>query len=126
MIKVNELRVGNWIDFAGTIAPVTEIDGENIWVRGKIKLPDSTKYPSFPIKRLKGIPLTPDILEKAGFTEGRITSAVYYHKGRNFSLEGHATIKDHGFRYNSLQVKHLHQLQNLYFALTGEELAINM
>ena len=74
---------------------------------------------------LEPIPLTPRILEKCGFKEGS------YHKNW-FSiptLTPHIVKYDDGFILEmvddiriSESFQYLHQLQNLYFALTGTEL----
>lgn len=62
----------------------------------------------------EGIPLTPEILEKCGFVQtsaatfGNGIIGIYFGEGEYF--------------YNHGKGKYLHQLQNLYFALTGEEL----
>lgn len=123
MIKANELRVGNWV--------IDPVDGRmkttNIYQIGKHQIDDTnTNY--------LPIPLTPEILEKAGF--------VKYQYGGNNQFEGYKVrwSKDSiygfltsdnifallGFERRHQNIKYLHQLQNLYFALTGEELEINL
>lgn len=83
---------------------------------------------------LNPIPLTPEILKKAefniidfdGYDKG------LYHKDINNGLYGDAetgyTLVDSEGGDISFEkaIKYLHQLQNLYFALTGEELKINL
>lgn len=82
------------------------------------------------------IPLTEEILLKAGFEKHRKGYSLnvggesfdYYikdkfviwdHKHRGYSLE---SIRSQGFIF----YKYLHQLQNLFFALTGEEIKIEL
>lgn len=79
------------------------------------------------ISDFEPIPLTPEILQKAGFEKD----------GNGFCLSDKmslslAVTKNGGYlacwRDRSLNfvINHLHQLQNLYFALTGEELSIEL
>jgi hypothetical protein len=77
--------------------------------------------------RLMPIPLTPEILEKAGFkfdgdfNSYSISSVIL---SKNYCL---CSIGDEYLcELNRIgkPIKHIHQLQNLYFALTGEELQI--
>jgi hypothetical protein len=92
-------------------------------------------------ENLKPIPLSPEILEKCGFEKRSYKYGDYAwvkknHKGRLFRLRVlngslHSTGNDR-FMYwadkgGSIPiVKDLHQLQNLFFALTGEELEVNL
>lgn len=72
------------------------------------------------------IPLTEEILLKCGFRE----------KERYFIKDYIQLLKPigvHSYRHilfsngkRSVEIQHLHQLQNLYFALTNEELTINL
>jgi len=113
MIKSNELRIGNLVEQkvnsdSGTYCIITAI--------GLLTESDIDAEP---------IPLTPEILEKAGF---------------DIDIDGYFVIKkclywlDEGVIQISLghaplfncPCKFVHQLQNLYFALTGEELPIEL
>lgn len=80
------------------------------------------------------IPLTPEILEKAGFIKSPAANSTY-----KSVPELKAEIHFEDFRgglvcvlYCSTgsfipnNIKYLHQLQNLYHALSGEELTINL
>jgi hypothetical protein len=73
-----------------------------------------------PFEELEPIPITPDILERAGFRED---GKAWVNKAGTFSFE------DNRVKYNDQQrhhrVEYLHQLQNAYFALTNEELEID-
>lgn len=120
MIKANELRLGNLVidKVTNTIGPVVMIDPR-----------DNDIY--------EGIPLTPEILEKAGFEKHVSHSfvggfSVHYQKD-NFALEFN-NEKQLEFKVcqrgaNALVIanlEYLHQLQNLYFTLTGTELTIEL
>lgn len=74
----------------------------------------------YKLQDLEPIPLTEDWLVRMGF-EIKTASVTHNHtfiKGDfiiNNPLRGNMT-------YEHIKLKHVHQLQNLYFALTGEEL----
>jgi hypothetical protein len=77
---------------------------------------------------IKPIPLTPEVLEKCGFEKdissqfgGYLINICEWEKIRIV----HSKIIGWHYPLNGYQkpiVNYLHQLQNLYFALTGEEL----
>jgi hypothetical protein len=70
------------------------------------------------------IPLTPEILEKCGFQ--RATIGGYYKDFEDITVR---LFQEEGFyslEYIGTKIQYLHQLQNLYFALTSEELKVNI
>lgn len=107
MVKVNELKLGNWVHFLGAL---TEIDEEFLYL-----LYD--KKSDLESSDLDPIELTEEILFKCGFV---INNGIFEKEGirlhpiRNLYFRGNFPIKS--------DIKHLHQLQNLYFALTNKEL----
>jgi hypothetical protein len=70
------------------------------------------------IEELEPIKLTQNILDKCSFN-----SAAENFKKENLKVTGEKIM----YNYHSikLEIKYVHQLQNLYFDLTGEELDIN-
>jgi hypothetical protein len=112
-MKPTELRIGNWVngEFAnGELKPfqIFRIDGND------------------KMEGLQPIPLTTEILN----------SCIYY-DGSEWCLLNHTawSIQEYGGRFGlayggdlskETWVDHLHQLQNLYYALTGKELEINL
>lgn len=130
MVKSNELREGNLIaDDLGRIVKVESI----FYDRFNLEFVDGQLYSS-PLSEHSPIPLTPEILEKAGFEESHffegVHSGVYNKNGLKIGLDGDDLVKA---QYTAIfggdifvKVQYLHQLQNLYFALTGEELTINL
>ena len=133
MIKANELRIGNWVDDPNDGRRKTV----NIYQLGKSMF-DDTKSCYIPI------PLTPEILEKVGFSEcadsneyrvalplGNGTDLVIEtlgcKKGPYDPLISESTADEIPKNYSYCKsISYLHQLQNLYFALTGEELKIDL
>ncbi len=117
-MKANELRIGNLI----TIDSLTD-GSSNIVVCDTfhlIEMNNTIKYQYNPI------PLTEEWLIKFGF-DYKIKSD--YCKWYLWSKETQKGIElyeeDYGYIFNEdVNIKHVHQLQNLYFALTGEELTI--
>lgn len=112
-----ELRIGNWVKYAGTITPVQIEAGSFINVENKVEAFDP-------------IELTPSILEQCGFAKPQNEDELYFIKGDCADVffyndeNGFECHVGNELTYN--HIKHLHQLQNLYFSLTGEELKINL
>jgi len=109
-MKANELRIGNWV-----------FDNKQIQITSEqIKLADEGLYKLLPI------PLTKEWLLKFGFVPDGYGE---YKKGENIVLDNEYTEEgvfyileaDHCL---SIEVLHVHQLQNLYFALTEKELTV--
>jgi hypothetical protein len=79
------------------------------------------------------IPLTADTILKCGFKLLPETETLFYIKFEDLELtinivNGKWYIEDEFSQIHRRNhpIKYLHQLQNLYFALTGEELKINL
>lgn len=139
MVKANELKIGNLVQLTAkeinkylTKKPVKYQEVENIYDFGINISPgyEGTADAEFDMDGIEGIPLTPEILIKAGFKKvGRYAigggSYHIYQKGKIEFL----MIKDPGeytLAFYETIIKHVHQLQNLYFALTGTELEIKL
>lgn len=128
MIQANELMIGNWVKFHSKFEKVTLIDGD-----GYINLSQSDIIPDSSIG-LSGIPLTEEILLKCGFEviddnpkqkphyKGDILFKVLDFEFTNSMCDG---FKCYQINNGETIIKSLHQLQNLFHALTGQELTIN-
>lgn len=125
MIQANELRLGNLIDFEGLPSVVKEIDSQGVVVF----IGETGETEWIDLFQFNPIPLTEEILLKCGFEKIENNwkvlsySNVFYFSwerlaGSAFSLDNESIYLPH--------IEYLHQLQNLYFALTGEELEINL
>jgi hypothetical protein len=111
MIKANELRIGNCVilhteNYPDCNYPIGYIDIGVVSIKPE---------------RFSPIPLTPEILLKCRFklfpwgwikNDEADKRSLRITKHFNFERDGQT----------SLEIKTLHQLQNLYYALTGEEL----
>lgn len=118
-MKVNELRLGNLIFSKETqqVETITTISDECITFNSI-----TFDYPV--IEEIESIPLTEEWLLKFEF-EKELDSI--YRKNQSHMIE--FVIYDEGILCTSQSVclnkiKSVHQLQNLYFALAGEELKI--
>lgn len=143
MIKANELRLGNKVNSRSKrgyenpgVVTVSGIDsrGINHWS-------DMGASGEHPFEESSGIPLTEEWLRKLGF-EKMLDSAdpdygpiewtkeyeVSYQKSPAYIVlwpnEGGGNGSFLLDNYSSAPLHFVHQLQNLYFALTGEELTI--
>lgn len=132
-MKANELRVGNFVDFGHV--------GMNGWqefavvvgcVQNTIIIDDNRlpNYTELGGDEMKPIPLTEEWLERFGFTEtNRITRVLDSEEVELiFDLADRFVIVDlgQGSQLSGIAVdcKYVHQLQNIYFTLTGKELEL--
>lgn len=130
MIPANELRVGNRFirelrnergleydhDFILTEENMGKLFGDNIGLA---------------LEDLFPTPLTREMLSELGFEKNDDGDGGYYHE----LLSGNGILFIEGDKkgytdvfidlWEQIRVRHLHQLQNLYFALTGQELSFN-
>lgn len=109
-LKANELRVGNWVERDGEVYQITSVTILSL-ERGETTV--------------KPVPITSEILFKLGFGTSLVSDAIY-HKGL-FTLD----LRDFTFKFGTHwfldnKCKYVHQLQNLYFALTNEELTVKL
>lgn len=118
-MKSAELRIGNLIDRVDYICRVIRIDEDGI-----ITEPINYEGEKFVHQEIKPIPITKEWLLKFGFTQ--IDNCTY-----EIEMDGHVIEFDLRHRKMSvyfgdilLELKYVHELQNLYFALTSEELTI--
>lgn len=119
MIKANELRIGNLVDYFGKYKIVTKIQKEGI--KYYLGCSDSLKDLMNCYNEedaYSAIPLSEEILLKVGFElSGSVQKIGYfrliYEDGGKLFFYSHPMLK--------IELKYLHQLQNLYFTSTGNE-----
>ena len=124
MIQANELRIGNWITYKYEPIQVTMIGQYGIQSKDK----DSVTNAKFVTPDLKPIPLTAEILEQCGF-KNTILGGEYVYNERGIMKIYINSIGLVSYKIGDIiftTIHYLHQLQNLYFALTGEELQVNL
>jgi hypothetical protein len=142
-MEARELRIGNYLIIDGILVRVRSVYS---FTNGSFKNNEGTveayrydsifepKKISAGINRFEPIPLTEEWLVKFGFIKGEDSYSF-----RGFFLENRNTdpflpqlkrekLKDSFgvWRNNNFltNIKHVHQLENLYFALTNQELTI--
>lgn len=134
MVNVNELRLGNYVLLDGKYFGKVEAIEKDI-VR------TYNRFARLVGNRVGGdewnpdnafvtpIPLTPEILEKCGFVYWPIAIPKPYWKTNNgfplYAVNDYFMVRELSHT-NLGKVKDLHQLQNLYAVLMGQELEINI
>ena len=127
-MKTNELRIGNWVEQPNDgVTRVTAILND-------LQIKTETGYVD---KYCRPIPLTEEWLLRFGFEKDTYASTnrwiLYNHDEGEvlFEISGSDSYgwvriftTTNGIEDTDTHFKHVHQLQNLYFALTGEELQI--
>lgn len=135
MIKASEFRIGNYVT-----GSVYGGKGESQWVhvQGRIhtigldivKIGDGITWT---LDGISGIPINEEWLLRLGFMKYTIDigGPGIGEESDQWSLNGYSFLFDinerlflSGYNWNTHHMQYVHQLQNLYFALTGEELTI--
>ncbi len=98
-MKATDLRIGNLVYYAGIVCKVSGYHNDDYL---------HTNGVTAPVASFQPIELTEEWLLKMGFTKSKDSFNAFY-------LELFDDV---------LNIKYVHQLQNLYHALTGEELTI--
>ena len=113
-MKATELRIGNFVLTKDGITIVTDVLEFGININHDCWIYD--------IQDIKPIPLTEEWLVKMGFVpaKGSSISGIWFSNGFiDYCISGGSTC----FKQEPIRrIKYANQLQNLYFALTGEEL----
>ena len=107
-MKANELRIGNYVLLTKDnfyTSKIYQLDGFDIY-----KLDESNCFDAKPI------PITEEWLLKFGFEKNSID---LFYSLKNFIIRHDFILCDIDIR---VEIKYVHQLQNLYFLLTGKEL----
>jgi len=133
-MEATELRIGNWVykhtDSTIHEKQVSAIDSDGVKFRDTY----FTFVNVHGVANIKPIPLTKEWLVKLGFyKEGETLLSLP--KDVKDRMSGDIGKRWPSFFYNNrlnkwmdcqtrVAIEHVHQLQNLYFALTGEELNI--
>jgi hypothetical protein len=126
MIKPNDLRVNNWVKYREHFDKIREND-----------------FTASYFNSYEPITLSPEIFEKSGFkreSKNDRHGRVYKRDGCKYIIRrvnfGKFDKRDYGWAFELSdennwvtivpRIFHLHQLQNLIYILTGEELSIEL
>jgi len=116
-MKNTELRIGNLLN---TSFGVSVLIG--IYSDGVLELEDGNENV---LNEVEPIPLTEEWLLKFGFDEDmRLFEAPHLDKNITVAKDNDGNWEFCNDAWWLRDIKHVHQLQNLYFALTGNELTI--
>ena len=117
MIKSNELRTGNY---------VLDTSGKK---ETKVESLSKASVNGLPESQFEPVHLTLSILENCGFERGTKPGELPsgpYKKGLVQVKVGNEHYDPIFSQENGTKLPHVHQLQNLYFALSGEELDVKL
>jgi hypothetical protein len=133
MIKSNELRIGILVESGGKVCKVNSIhtifaydiklDTGTNGHAVDLLFNNDTYVQTILLKDIFPIPITHDWIRKLGFNINsrgwsKAGLQLFYHK-RKIILGVQLSVVSYR------AIEYVHQLQNLYFAVTGEELIVN-
>jgi len=142
MENAQDLMIENYVTIDGKICEVVSISNRDLECHSL----DKRSIYHYPIHHLQGIPLTPELLLKLGFEQGRYewkknefqkfvhgdcyltmyhnfkenTFSSYY--GSRQSTSGADCFID--TQYRIADIEYLHQMQNVFYTLTGQSLTV--
>ena len=122
-MKTNELRVGSLVTtyFSDVrIFEVSAIHSDRIYLKSIVDTSQSGITPVY----IKPVPLTEEWFLKFGFKPLGNTFEFWENSIYSVEKEGNFWQVYYASNDRMVQIKYVHQLQNLYFALTGKELTI--
>ncbi len=132
-MKAEELRINNLVLNNGCICKICHIYGE-LFINCTLKTKQGNIINAH-YDLIKPIPLTEEWLLKFGFVFKKQLGICGQDQwsGMDFYLKDNITLRGNLKKSSTLslaeyfncQIQYVHQLQNLYFALTGTELIIN-
>ena len=123
-MNAKELRIGNWVR-------IKDVPTTNEWQVESIGSLQQVGGQLWSIEELEPIPLTEEWLERFGFRLpahswiGDKFHLSEYGKGSKHPNGGIWVVAMNKNNAIITEIKYVHTLQNLYFALTGEELNQN-
>jgi hypothetical protein len=135
-MEVKELRINNWykagLQITGSLECKLDINDVRMFKMTKRHLMHIINFDLEPF--IKSIPLTKEILLKCGFEYNNYQDSLslkVMSRGviNAYSVSDNPRIElgtESGYIFGDSDIKHLHQLQNLYHALTNEELNVEL
>lgn len=112
-MKASELRIGN-------LVKVPTTDGSDVFTQIEPSNYCHEWNSEISIESYNPIPLTEEWLVKFGFVKTEDIFKNIYHSIEKFQMEN----INYFVGITETKLLYVHQLQNLYFALTGEELTL--
>lgn len=134
MIQANELRIGDWVNINVEWGSITEITGfriDSIFLSSdknyRCKMNDKDGTIEVDLFSLVPILLTEEILLMCGFEKKH---TIWKNRWMELWYSSYAEcyqirlLKIGSDTEKTINIESLHQLQNLYFTLTGKELEV--
>lgn len=123
-MDVKELRIGNLVCYNGEVAKVKQITKHKIGYHTK---PYEMGMNYARLCEIEPILITEELLLKCGFDEP--CDGVYEHNYEEFEVT--KEVENWWVTWNGgsdfwFRIKHIHQLQNAYYLVTGKELEIKV
>jgi hypothetical protein len=140
MLNTQELRLGNYVNVPREDQSPFRIDGFEFLTKDFCKV-EMVFNPNFhpltwELKDLQPIPLTPDILVKAAALVNKVSftyridlpgiQMLFLDLAGVGTTSYYVNIFQQGVSITLGKVQYLHQVQNLFFALTGTELTLSL
>lgn len=127
MIDPKELRIGAHVLIGGKRHHIAAIDALNgqIGIDAYTTDAEGIKHPfGYPIANVHPIPLTPELLTELGFEKKEDFGVVSAWKKDNLIVKiiGERKVISFVDKMHSLEVHHLHQLENFVYQTEKEEL----
>lgn len=143
MIQVKELRFGNKVyNQTGEVITVQQILFNTIVYDSQMKVSTAEAHDTHLLTQtstmvevikevdcqdVEPIPITPQVLQNSGFRCFKREEWIVSHKHGHIDFE----LTANGVRLRqptptTREIKYLHQLQNLFYALTGQDLVVNL
>lgn len=126
MIEPQELRIGNYVLPERCKLPYLTV---GIFRGVHLQTPNGKVAGEYDFKQVNPIPLTPELLDRLGFEKYDVNGyKMQITNGRMLIVvNNHVHMRDIIEKTTSVELttcKYIHQIQNLYFALTGQELEL--
>lgn len=135
MVDIKELRIGNIVKCYSSLYKKNKPFEVSQILVDNIELIDTDESFEILYDRLDGIPLTEELLLKCGFTKeyyGFSCDIVELSYGRFLCNDDtdkdklFLSINNAEYTISGVSFKYLHQLQNIYYALMGKELNVEL
>lgn len=126
-IKPTDLMIGNAVVGSDDeIHIITKFSHDKVYYEKYTNQYGVRTWPYDQISECKPVTITEEILLKCGLKKKAFTLGIeYIHSPEYFMISANKNNKDR-FNYLDIEIKYLHQLQNLFKLLTGNDLKIKV
>lgn len=138
-MKASELRLGNWVNTPYGNGAVMSLRDQSYYpgylrrivVKTKGRFSEDTDVLAWDPDEVNPIPITEEVLVKCGFEHNEATLDYDLYRGSNylavFRRMDEWKISCQCENVNiQMKIEYLHELQNIHFIATGEELEVKL